>query len=90
MPAAIDEKIKRKVIQQWISGESRDKIASDLQIGGGTVSSIIANYRAGLETLDFDSIRQLALVNYFLYYAIILIIYTIISSLSIYYGDDYS
>jgi hypothetical protein len=61
MPAAIDESIKRKVIQQWISGESRDKIAAGNNIGTGTVTSIVSNYKFGLETLDFDSIRQLAL-----------------------------
>jgi hypothetical protein len=61
MPAPIDESIKRKVIQQWISGESRDKIAEDNNIGAGSVSSIIANYKVGLETLDFDSIRQLSI-----------------------------
>jgi hypothetical protein len=26
----------------------------------GTVASIISNYKAGLESLDFDSIRQLS------------------------------
>jgi hypothetical protein len=61
MPAPIDESIKRKVIQQWISGESRDTIAAENNVGTGTVSSIIANYKAGLETLDFDSIRQLSI-----------------------------
>lgn len=61
MPAAIDESIKRKVIQQWITGESRDKIAEDNNIGAGTVSSVISNYKVGLGALDFDSIRQLAL-----------------------------
>jgi hypothetical protein len=29
-------------------------------IGAGTVTSIISNYKAGLESLDFDSIRQLS------------------------------
>jgi len=38
----------------------RDTIAAVNNIGAGTVSSIIANYKAGLEELDFDSIRQLA------------------------------
>jgi hypothetical protein len=38
-----------------------DKIATENKIGAGTVSSIISNYKAGLETLDFDPIRQLAL-----------------------------
>jgi hypothetical protein len=61
MPSAIDESIKRKVIQQWISGEPRDKIAEDDNIGAGTVSSIVSNYKVGLEILDFDSIRQLSI-----------------------------
>ncbi|MFL6340648.1 MAG: hypothetical protein ACJ72U_03770, partial [Nitrososphaeraceae archaeon] len=61
MPAPLDEQIRRKVIQQWFNGLPRDKIAEDNNIGTGSVSSIIANYKAGLETLDFDSIRQLAL-----------------------------
>jgi hypothetical protein len=61
MPAPINETVKRQVVQEWLSGEARAKIASDLQIGPGSVPSIIANYRAGLGTLDFDSIRQLAL-----------------------------
>ncbi len=60
MPPAIDEQTKRIVVQQWISGFPRDKIATDNDIGAGTVSSIVANYKAGLEGLDFDSIRQLA------------------------------
>jgi hypothetical protein len=61
MPAPLDEQIRRKVIQQWFNGLPRDKIAEDNNIGAGTVSSIISNYKVGLETLDFDSIRQLAL-----------------------------
>jgi hypothetical protein len=44
-----------------ISGEFRDKIAAENNIGAGTVTSIVSNYKVGLETLDFDSIRQLAL-----------------------------
>src|SRR3982751_2978733 len=61
MPAAIDEHIRRKVIQQWFNGLPRDKIAAENNIGAGTVSSIVANYKVGLEELDFDSIRQLAI-----------------------------
>jgi len=60
MPPLTDEQIRRDVIRQWISGFPRDKIAEQNNIGAGTVSSIIANYKAGLEELDFDSIRQLA------------------------------
>jgi hypothetical protein len=61
MPTAIDGGSKRKVIQQWLNGLPRDKIAAENNIGAGTVSSVISNYKVGLETLDFDSIRQLSL-----------------------------
>jgi hypothetical protein len=53
MAAPIDEIVKRRVIQQWLSGESRDKIAADNNIGSGTVSSIVNNYKIGLDNLDF-------------------------------------
>ena len=61
MPAAIDEIVKRKVIQQWFNGLPRDKIAAENNLGAGTVTSIISNYKVRLETLDFDSIRQLSI-----------------------------
>jgi hypothetical protein len=61
MPAPLDEQIKRKVIQEWFSGFPRDKIAAENNIGAGSVTSIVSNYKVGLETLDFDSIRQLSI-----------------------------
>jgi hypothetical protein len=61
MPAAIDESIKRKVIQQWVSGFPRDKIATENNIGPGTVTTIVSNYKVGLEQLEFDYLIQLAL-----------------------------
>src|SRR5919198_3656660 len=60
MPPQIDEQIRGNVIRQWISGFPRDTIAQQNNIGAGTVSSIISNYKVGPEELDFDSIRQLA------------------------------
>src|ERR671929_615336 len=60
MPPLTDEKIRENVVREWILGFSRDAIAEHHGIGAGTVSSIIANYKVGLEELDFDSIRQLA------------------------------
>jgi hypothetical protein len=62
VPAAIDESVKRKVIQQWLSGEARDKIASDLQIGSGTVSVIVSDFKKNLQGSDIDSVRELAAV----------------------------
>src|SRR5919204_1730607 len=59
MPAAIDEIVKRRVVQQWLSGEARDFIASDNNVGAGTVTSIVDNYKIGLDNLDFGSFREL-------------------------------
>jgi hypothetical protein len=60
MPPLTDERIRRNVIRGWILGLPRDKIAEQNGIGAGTVSSIVANYKVGLQELEFDSIRQLA------------------------------
>ena len=60
MPSITDEQTRGNVIREWILGFSRDTIAEHNGIGAGTVSSIIANYKTGLDELDFDSIRQLA------------------------------
>jgi hypothetical protein len=60
VPAAIDESVKRKVIQQWLSGEARDKIASDLQIAAGTVSGIVSDFKKNLQGSNIDSVRELA------------------------------
>jgi hypothetical protein len=61
MPPAIDAIIKRKVIQQWLSGESRSKIAIDNNIGEGTVSGVVSDFKVGLDKSEFDSARELAL-----------------------------
>jgi hypothetical protein len=49
------------VIRQWILGFPRDITAEQNGIGAGTVTSIVSNYKLELETLDFDSIRQLSI-----------------------------
>jgi hypothetical protein len=43
----------------WLSGEARDKIAIDNNIGSGTVSTIVDDYKTGLENFDLDSFREL-------------------------------
>jgi uncharacterized protein (UPF0335 family) len=59
MPASIDQTIKRRVVQLWLNGEARDKIAADNNIGAGTVSAIVDNYKIVLDNLDLDSFREL-------------------------------
>ena len=61
MPAAIENKIKTNVIGQWLGGDPRDKIASDNQIGAGTVSGIINEYKKGINALEFEPIRELSI-----------------------------
>jgi hypothetical protein len=60
MPAAINEHTRKQVIHQWISGDTRDKIAIDNSIGEGTVSGIINDLKRGLEDSEYESVRELA------------------------------
>ena len=61
MPAPINEIVKRRVVQQWLAGEAREKIIADNDIGAGTISIIVDNYKAWLDNLDLDSFRELTL-----------------------------
>jgi hypothetical protein len=60
MPAPIDDQTRKQVIQQWISGDNRDKIAIDNGIGEGTVSGIVNDWKKGLEASEYESVRELA------------------------------
>jgi hypothetical protein len=61
MPPTIEASIKSNVIRQWLSGDSRPKIAIDNNIGEGTVSSIVNHFKIGLDNSEFDSAREIAL-----------------------------
>ena len=63
MPAAIDMQLRKQVINQWLSGESRDRIAADNDIGAGTVSNIINEWKKGVQHSDYDSVRELAVYS---------------------------
>jgi hypothetical protein len=60
MPAAIDPIIKQRVIAQYLQGVSRDAIAADNNIGTGTVSNIIDDWKKGVQDSDYESIRELS------------------------------
>ena len=51
--------VKLKVIEGWIQGISRDKIALDNDIGAGTVTGIIQQFK--IDIPDLDLMRELAL-----------------------------
>ena len=60
MPAAIDTQVKKQVINQWLSGDSRDRIAADNDIGAGTVTNIINEWKKGVEeSRMYESVREL-------------------------------
>ena len=63
MPAAIDTQVKKQVINQWLSGDSRDRIAADNDIGAGTVSNIINDWKKEVEDSQYESIRELAVFS---------------------------
>lgn len=58
MGGRIPQPIKLEVIRRWLRGYSRDEIAKDLDIGAGTVSGIIQEYRH--DDADFELLRGVA------------------------------
>jgi hypothetical protein len=59
MPSAIPDEIRNRATKQWFSGDTRAKIASDNNIGAGTVSNIINEWKKGVEDSDYESVREL-------------------------------
>lgn len=52
--------IKEEVIRKWLSGEQRDKIASDISMGAGTVTNIISEWKEEIGIPTADGLRVLA------------------------------
>jgi hypothetical protein len=61
MPAAIENSVKTNVIKEWLSGNTRDEIAANNEIGAGTVSGIINEWKKRIDAFDFDSTRELSI-----------------------------
>jgi hypothetical protein len=60
MPAAINDQIRKQAIQQSVGGNTSEKIAIDNDIGEGTASSIVTDWKKGLEDSEYESVRELA------------------------------
>ena len=58
MPPAIPDEIRERTIKQWLSGDTR-AIASDNNIGEGSVTNIVSDFNKGLADSEFESIREL-------------------------------
>ena len=59
MGSKIPKPIKIEVIRKWLQGKSRDQIANEVQIGDGTVSGIVKEYRR--DDPEFDLLREVSL-----------------------------
>lgn len=60
MPSKLPENIKSRVIQQWLAGAQRDKIAVDNGISAGAVTSMVNEWRRALGSYESDELRELA------------------------------
>jgi intergrase/recombinase len=58
MGKRIPQSIQEKVISRWLDGKSRDVVARELRISGGSVSSIIQSRRR--KDRQFDLLRVVA------------------------------
>src|SRR6187200_1355060 len=61
MTFAISSSTRSIVIQQYLQGKSRDDIAGDCELGAGTVSNIIAAWKANLEQYAVEDLRELGI-----------------------------
>jgi hypothetical protein len=60
MPAAIPDEIRNRVSKQWLSGDTRAKIARDNNIGEGSVTNIVSDFNKGLADSEIESLREIA------------------------------
>jgi hypothetical protein len=60
MPPAIDTQSRAQVIKKWLSGHTRDEISEVNNIGAGTVSNIINEWKKALDSTEYDSLRELS------------------------------
>jgi DNA repair exonuclease SbcCD ATPase subunit len=60
MPSKLRDNLKSLVIQDWLSGKQRDKIAGDNGLSAGAVTNIVNEWRQALGLSAVDELRELA------------------------------
>ena len=60
MRQKVPEHIKGEAVRKWLSGEQRDKIASDISMGAGTVTNIISEWKEEVGIPIANTLRDLA------------------------------
>jgi hypothetical protein len=48
------------VIQKWLSGDQRDKVAADMGISPGAVSNIVSQWKNNVGSYEADELRSFA------------------------------
>ena len=59
LPSKLPDNFKSLVIQQWLSGVQRDKIAVDTGVSAGAVTNIVNEWRRALGFYEADELRGL-------------------------------
>lgn len=59
LPARIPEDARRRIIDRWLRGDARDKIATDVGVATGTVSIVITEWSSQLDGYDPTALREL-------------------------------
>jgi hypothetical protein len=60
MPSKLPDNLKSLVIQDWLSGKQRDKIAGDNGLSAGAVTNTVNEWRLALGFSAADGLRELA------------------------------
>ena len=60
MPSKLPDNLKSLVIQDWLSGKQRDKIAGDNGLSAGAVTNMVNEWRQALGFSAADGLRELA------------------------------
>ena len=60
MPTKLPDNLKSLVIQEWLKGAQRDKIAGDNGLSAGAVTNIVNEWRHALGFSATDGLRELA------------------------------
>ena len=60
MPSKLPDNFKSLVIQKWLSGTQRDRIAAENGLSAGAVTNLVNEWSRGLGFAIADDLRELA------------------------------
>ena len=54
----LEELTRKKIVTRWLEGEQRDKIAAGMELGAGTLSAIVSEWKVEISIPTADSLRH--------------------------------